>query len=507
MTKDPPFRLEHIPEPTLTFGHAQRFTDPRDGLTLYGPFTSEQLSGPVTIGIVGPSESRDRLRHYLSNLHKPVFGETVDIARPVFPGLNAAFGVAISEARIVESDVPRTEIDKFLKYSDGYQRVHNLCSLFTERLIDYQKREEVPVHVWFVAIPDAIYTYGRPNSRIPASSDNISLGLPKQDWNGNQTFLFDEMEGLKDAYAYEINFHNQLKAKLLGDRIVTQIIRDATIGYAGLWNNESRVKAERKFDSAKAWNISNTLYYKLGGLPWKLGDVRPSVCYLGLVYKKLHQAASDQQACCAAQMFLDSGDGVVFRGNMGPWYNPRTKEYHLHESDAAELLANSLEAFQERSDNRGYPEEVFIHAKTPFNDEEWRGFSSAAEGKTNLVGVWIRPDSGCKIYRDDTYSVPRGSVLLAGDGVAFLWTKGFIPRLQTQLGLETPNPLKVNVCRGEADIMVVCRDLLALTKLNYNSCIFADGLPVTLRFADRIGEVLTAGRDVECGVLTFKHYI
>ena len=40
---------------------------------------------------------------------------------------------------------------------------------------------------------------------------------------------------------------------------------------------------------------------------------------------------------------------------------------------------------------------------------------------------------------------------------------------------------------------VVLRDVLALTKLNYNACIYGDGIPVTLRFADAVGDVLTAG--------------
>jgi len=87
------------------------------------------------------------------------------------------------------------------------------------------------------------------------------------------------------------------------------------------------------------------------------------------------------------------------------------------------------------------------------------------------------------------------------------YTTGFIPRIQTQLGLETPNPLEIEITRGTPDIEVVCRDILALTKLNYNTCLYGEGLPVTLRFADRIGEVLTAGRNVEPGVLPFKHYI
>ncbi|UAC04631.1 hypothetical protein KVP06_02785 [Geobacter sulfurreducens] len=57
------------------------------------------------------------------------------------------------------------------------------------------------------------------------------------------------------------------------------------------------------------------------------------------------------------------------------------------------------------------------------------------------------------------------------------------------------------------DFKTVCQDILSLTKLNYNACIFGDGLPVTLRFANSIGEVLTAGKNIRAEVLTFKHYI
>ena len=41
---------------------------------------------------------------------------------------------------------------------------------------------------------------------------------------------------------------------------------------------------------------------------------------------------------------------------------------------------------------------------------------------------------------------------------------------------------------------------MSLTKLNYNACIYGDGLPVTLKFADSIGEILTAGKDLDTGV-------
>ncbi len=91
---------------------------------------------------------------------------------------------------------------------------------------------------------------------------------------------------------------------------------------------------------------------------------------------------------------------------------------------------------------------------------------------------------------------------------AYLWTKGFVPRLQTYAGREVPNPLSIEISRGEADIEQVMADVLALTKLNYNTCIYGDGVPVTLRFADAVGEILTAApRRNELPPLPFRYYI
>jgi hypothetical protein len=72
-----------------------------------------------------------------------------------------------------------------------------------------------------------------------------------------------------------------------------------------------------------------------------------------------------------------------------------------------------------------------------------------------------------------------------------------------------PNPLLVQVCRGDADIATVMADILALTKLNYNACNYGDGLPVTLKFANAVGEILTAGpaKKLDLPPLPFKYYI
>ena len=84
---------------------------------------------------------------------------------------------------------------------------------------------------------------------------------------------------------------------------------------------------------------------------------------------------------------------------------------------------------------------------------------------------------------------------------------GNVQKIQTTLSMEVPNPIFIEINKGTSDIKQVLKDILALTKLNYNACIYADGLPVTLRFADKIGEILTASIDIKAAPLAFKYYI
>jgi len=498
--------LKYISEPLLTFGNGQSSIEPRDGLMLFGPFDQKRIKGVKNIGIVGPQKLRESMISYLKKIHSPMVNSDKSIARPNFPGIETVFGISVNFDNIIQIDVKESEISKYLKYTDSHQRVHNWVNLYVNPLIDYTEKEEMPADVWFIIIPEEIYKFGRPNSKIPKAEDNIHIGLKKQERNSDQLDLFfqEEKDTLREAYEFEVNFHNQLKAKILSSKIVTQIIRESKIAYDDIFNPK-QIEEERKFDTAKAWNISNSLYYKLGGLPWKLGEIRDGVCYLGLVYKKTESDANNKNACCAAQMFLDSGDGMVFRGNVGPWWNPKTGEFHLSEKDAFEIISQSLEAYHSRFGT--YPKEIFVHAKTYFDDIEWAGFEDAVAEKSKIIGIRIRENNTFKLYRQFQYCVPRGTMLQYDQKKAFLWTKGFIPRFKTQIGLETPNPIDISITRGEADIDVVCRDILSLTKLNYNACIYGDGVPVTLKFADSIGEILTAGKDIKTGVLPFKHYI
>jgi hypothetical protein len=202
---------------------------------------------------------------------------------------------------------------------------------------------------------------------------------------------------------------------------------------------------------------------------------------------------------------------VVFRGAVGPWYSPKEKEFHLTREAARELVKLALDSYARSFAGQPSqpPAELFIHGQVSFSDEEWSGFRDAVDPNvTNIVGVKIRDDVDLRLFRPGKHPVLRGTAYVRHKSSAYLWTRGFTPRLQTYVGREVPRPLRIEIERGDTDISVVLSDILALTKVNYNTCILADGIPVTLRFADAVGEILTAGPKVADGApLPFKHYI
>lgn len=508
-------KLIRYPEPKLRFDYNQSLLDPRDGLTLFGPFDKGKIND-FNIGIIGTKKGIERGFNWLKKLHSPIFNEETDIARPFFPGFEEVYGIKTNFKSIIKRTIDEAKLEYFYTFVDDHQRVANIVNLYLKEIFDHLDSSEMKVDLWCIIIPDMVYKLCRIMSFVP-KKDGILVGIKNENTKWNETFFEnEELKEMRQAYYYENHFHNQLKYKLLKYKVVTQIIRENTIAYFDFVNKNGEPKKDlRKFDTAIAWNISTTMYYKLGGKPWKLDYIRERVCYIGLVFKKDERNRDPHYACCAAQMFLDSGDGLVFKGALGPWYNPDNFEYHLTREAAIDLIIKSLRAF--KKENGFSPKEIFLHGRTYFGEEEWLGFGDGVaqfmqqennNENINLVGVRIVDEKRFKLYREFTFPVLRGSILKLNNWSAYVWTRGFIPRIQSILGLETPNPLSVKIIKGKSDIETVCRDIISLTKLNYNACIYGDGFPITLKFANIIGEILTAGpSDNDLEVLPFKYYI
>jgi hypothetical protein len=498
-----------FPEPTLLFGHGQRMEDPRDGLTLFGPIENNKPHG-IRNGIVGTKDGLRKFKNYLKTLQTPIFNAN-NVTRPYFPGFETVFGTKWFQDDVLHVELTEKELDGTLYHGDTHHRTYDTVTLITNKILKAVRDEDASADVWFIVLPDNVYQLCKPNAQLSKDlvviPKTINKGAAKKILRNPSLFVEDNIEA--EPYAFEADFHNQLKARLLPHSITTQIFRESTLAPYEYLNPFGKPKRDfSKIMGHLAWSISTAAFYKTGGKPWKLAEIREKVCYVGLVYKIDERSEDPSNACCAAQMFLDSGDGTVFKGAVGPWYNRKKSEYHLKPLQAKELIELAVRTFRENDKENRAPKELFIHAKTRFNDEEWQGFSEGVPPDTNLVGITIKKNVPLKLFRSDSkFPMLRGLAYIQSERSGFLWTKGFVPRLRTSLAMEVPNPLYIEISKGTADIETVMKDILALTKLNYNACIYGDGEPVTLRFADAIGEILTAAPVEKMPPLSFKYYI
>jgi hypothetical protein len=506
----------HVKEPELYFGHGQTSDHPKDGLFLYGPHSAPNRTKEISVGAIGTREGLRFLRRWAIRL-----GGFVEVPPPGprekehrlhlsnFPGLEETFGITFNPGDFVQRKIDFKVLDEATRTLNQHEAVRSAVDLYVYEIEDYDRNEERNIDIWLFILPELVFERCKPQSR------RSGLSLVKGEFEKSQKSkeVLPLLENVIDQSDEDIfddvpDFHRQAKARLLKLGHVSQLVRETTLAPEDFLNQAGKPKRGLQEPASVAWNLATGLYYKTQPEPpWRLANVRPGVCYIGLVFKLIPNHPSEH-ACSAAQMFLNEGDGVVFRGANGPW---KTSEYefHLKAEEAKKLIKTVLDTFKAKHGD--WPKELFIHGKTTFNDVEWNAFSEVTPKETALVGVRIKRTQGeAKLFRDGDYPVLRGTAILLDDRNAYLWTTGFVPPIDTYIGPETPNPLFITVLRSSGalpDLRTVLSDIMGLTKINYNACNYSDGLPVTVRFADRVGDILTMASSKDAERQPLKFYI
>jgi hypothetical protein len=501
----PKRRLLTFPEPRLRFAYDQILEDPKDGLTLFGP--PEKPVG-TQYGVIGTAEGIRQFETWTARLRQPIAADPAVGSSIMFPGFETVFRTAWDAKPRVRIEVNADELQSKVKITDAHQRVFDTVELFAQPIIRWLNEEDPKVALWFVVIPEEVWKLCRPRSTVSHADGvvpEVYLSHAKALELISERDLFEEANAAAEKHLYENHFHNQLKAKLLQCEAITQLVRQTTLAPQEYLNRKGKPKRKMQDEATVCWNIATGIYYKTGAKPWTLADIRDGVCYIGLVFKRTNNPDDNREACCGAQMFLHTGEGIVFKGAVGAWATEKLGDYHLNSETAADIVKRCIEAY--KAWHAKPPQELFIHGKTRFNRDEIEGFRSAAPEGTAITGIQIQRPNDLKLFRDGRRAMLRGLALKVDRRNAFVWSSGYVPHLQTYPGREVPTPLKVRIVFGDTPLEQVIADILALTKVNFNSCIFSDGLPVTLRFADDVGEILTAIPEVTSKPLPFRHYI
>lgn len=517
--------IEQLPEPNLLFANGCKVSDPHIGLSLFGPFDEGATTKPSTIsyaligtetGIAAFQKIAVRLQGLIvpssptpnASLGNPdTDSEMVDDDEvvadnrlwPAFPGFSTAFNSCFPATTDFQYTVPAPTIDEFAHDRDQNRRVYQLVQLYIDQITKIAGRDE-NINVILCIIPDIIWLNCRPLSVVRDGATGVAVSKKEALLRQQYGDMFGEFP--VDQYDWSIDFRRQIKARSMQHSIPIQLIRESTLVLDDNSGNRSLTPL-----SDRAWNLSTALYYKACGKPWKLADAREGVCYIGLAFRREENAKDySRTACCAAQMFLDSGDGVVFRGEFGPWYSPDSHKFHLSRTEAKNLLSGVIDTY--RAQGGKTLREIFLHSRSEFDQNELAGYQDACPKGVKLVGVVVSGrDSGLRLFRKGKRCVQRGLLWIHGPRLAYLWSSGFKKDLLTYDGSEVPVPLTIRVQFGEADIKQVCKDIFALTKLNYNACKVGDSDPVTVKFSDNVGEILISNRFIKERKPQFRFYI
>lgn len=501
MTKAPQSSVLVLPEPELEFRYGQRVIDPHDGLSLFGPCDADSSSHPMSIryGIVGTTKGIDTFIRWAGHLIHPISAPMASDARiwPTFPGIEAAFDISWPDSPVWTHAIDVGTISTASRQVDRNRRAYSVVDCYLNGIRNASKRDD-RIDVILCIVPEEVWKNCRPESKVENGVGQKISGAERRQRAAGQLHMFDDYD--PDLYRLSVDFRRQLKARAMEYGIPIQIVRETTLVGSGEESDRGLTPL-----SDRAWNLSTALYYKAGGKPWKLPSAREGVCYIGIAFRKTDEDPKGNTACCAAQMFLDSGDGIVFLGEYGPWYSHKSKEYHLKAGHAEKLLRGVLDTYQSQG---GKPlREIFLHSRSGIDDDEFREYSRACPPGVKVVGIRVRPDHDVRLFRPGTRVVLRGTFWEVGERTGYLWASGFKPRMGTYDGWDVPVPLRIDIQHGEGSILPVAQDILALTKLNYNACKLGDSQPVTVGFSDAVGEILVSNRGVEGIRPNFKFYI
>jgi hypothetical protein len=504
-------RSEYIQEPDLVFGGQKEEKDPRIGLRYHGPYhyTAEKEPSPnkVKVGIIGSKITFSLAKQFLEKLKEPIPSKSTNKwLYPDFPGfqLNTSIKCDFVTSENWEAGLKDSEIKEVLAITDNVnRRIGAGVNLFRDKVHIISMEDDKP-DVIICALPLDIEEYcGISEKTRGAKRPKFTpMEILRSELRSKgQTFLEQwgiavEDEKKEDEEDIGLDFRNGLKGKIMEFGIPIQILRESTARDFIYYGTPS-AKTERE-PATFAWNLATALYYKANGKPWRLAKLRQDTCYVGIsFFHNLRNPDQDVQTSMA-QVFTHNGEGIVLRGN-DVVIDSRTREPHMSEKQSRELLIEALKIYKKRAGRE--PSRVEVHKTTLFSDEEKAGFNTAI-GKLARDFVTVNSRHSFRFARMGQYPVLRGTLIYLSENESLLYTSGYIPRVKTYPGARIPQPLLITHY-GDSETNEVCKEIMGLTKLNWNTTAFATYLPITLEFSQKVGKILS---ELPEGKLLQNHY-
>jgi hypothetical protein len=498
--KPPPaFDSGIVSEPLLFFGGRHEHIDPKTGLSLYGPYTPagqiQSSLSSIKVGIIGTPPMIGDAELWLEACKGKLENDgSQPFLYPHFPGFNGQppFCCELIFGETWHESILDNEVTAVLEPTNFFARVSNVVELYKDKIETLSQRDPQP-DVILCCIPqdiiDQCTTYldrAKEKKRIKVSkAEKKALKIAAS----GQKFLWPWMDptlGIEGEEFGHQNLRRGLKAQAMPFGIPTQIVWPRTLQ---LVPSQSKKKSERPTQdiATRAWNFTTALYHKAGATPWRLSQIDPTVCFVGISFYREIGTDNPKLRTSLSQTFTAAGDGYVLRGTTFEWDKPGVSP-HLDESSAAALIRDVLELYQRH--NRGsLPTRIVVHKSSRYWKDELMGFQDASKHipRKDLIAFGSR---GIQFYRGGDYPPLRGTFVKFSDSNFILYTSGYIPFLRSYPGPRVPMPLEILEHHGDTPWTTLLKEIISLTKMNWNTADFACGEPITTAFASRVGQIM-----------------
>jgi len=479
-------KIECLREPDLVFGHNITGVEPRRVMAKAGAV--DKVPGEeLSVGIVGPPDDIAIAHAWLPRLN------TVAIAREKnakryrdWPGAQKALGVkfTVDERFVRPIDAERLALAlNRISSSDKFEELLDLFDAKIQGLFGDARPDCI-----IVCLPEQIADLRISNPRLSLPERRALEHLQREEEQEQMALFQPTPEELRAATELRTQaedllfrtFYRALKARIMTHQnpVPVQVVRRETF---------LRADDDGHSFATRSWNLATSLFYKAGNEPWRPSDLPADTCFVGISFHHLKRREGDVVYASVAQAFSNEIEPFALKGSMLPHHQRRDRQPYLTEDQAASLITDVLDKYEALAGV--LPARVVIHKTSLYQPEEARGFRQAAEARVPTSDlIWMR-STAFRLIRRGTQEPWRGTLCTLGSE-SYLFTSGYVPWWDEYPGPHIPAPLQIGSC-GETDMRQRAKEILALTKMNWNSTEGIGRHPITISFARKVGTLMT----------------
>ncbi|WP_455387566.1 argonaute/piwi family protein [Petrachloros mirabilis] len=495
-------KIECLDEPKLIFGAGHTGVEPRRVMTKAGA-ADAVAEKEIRIGLVGPVAEVELARRWLLRLNGVAIAREKSAKRyRDWPGAPKALGATFTvEDRFVRP-LDQARLSLALNRMSPTDRFDELLDLYDARI--QSLFGDVRPDCIVVCLPDELADMRISNPRLSPREREILERLQREE-EQDQLSLFqptpEELKAAEDlrTQAEDLlfrTFYRALKARIMTHQnpVPVQVIRRDTF---------VRPDDQGQSYATRTWNLATSLYYKAGHEPWRPADLAPNTCFIGISFHHLKRREGEVVYASVAQAFSSEIEPFALKGSTLPHDQRRDRQPYLTERQAAELMNEVLDKYLDIAGVM--PSRVVVHKTSLYQPEEEKGFRGAAEDRVSACDlVWIR-STAFRLIRKGMQEPWRGTLCSIGDE-SYLFTSGYVPWWDEYPGPHIPAPLQIGSC-GPTDIRERAREILALTKMNWNSSEGIGRYPITVSFARKVGLLMTELSDNQTPNPSYRFYM